>query len=120
MTPTDTANHPLPEARPGDIHSTIDKHPIVNGHPPPNRRMLLKGAGLAALAGLAACASPLRPGLSIGGGGDPPPSPAGTLAGIRAKASLAPLVVDPQLERAALQQANYMASCGCMTHTTGP
>ncbi|TIX98845.1 MAG: CAP domain-containing protein, partial [Mesorhizobium sp.] len=43
----------------------------------------------------------------------------GTLAGIRASAGLGPLLPDPHLEQAALQQSGYMARGGRMTHTTG-
>ncbi|RWQ36209.1 MAG: CAP domain-containing protein [Mesorhizobium sp.] len=80
-----------------------------------NRRMLLGAAGLAALAGLAACATV----LSTGEGAGVSASAAGTLTSIRASAGLGPLVPDPQLEQAALQQAGYMARGGRMTHTTG-
>ncbi|RWN24090.1 CAP domain-containing protein [Mesorhizobium sp.] len=80
-----------------------------------NRRTLLKGAGLAALAGLAACATV----LSTGEGAGVSASAAGILTSIRASAGLGPLVPDPQLEQAALQQAGYMARGGRMTHTTG-
>ncbi|MET3582361.1 uncharacterized protein YkwD [Mesorhizobium robiniae] len=80
-----------------------------------DRRTLLKGAGLAALAGLAACATVLPTGEGAGVSA----SAAGTLTSIRASAGLAPLVADPQLEKAALQQAGYMARGGRMTHTTG-
>jgi uncharacterized protein YkwD len=78
-----------------------------------NRRMLL--AGLGALAGLAACATVLPTGEGAGVSA----SAAGTLTGIRASAGLGPLVPDPQLEQAALQQCGYMARGGRMTHTTG-
>ena len=81
-----------------------------------NRRMLLKGAGLAALAGLAACSTTVLP---TGEGAGVSSSATGTLAGIRASAGLGPLVADAQLERAALQQAGYMAQRGRMSHTTG-
>jgi uncharacterized protein YkwD len=80
-----------------------------------NRRMLLRAASLAALAGLAACATVLPTGEGAGVSA----SGAGRLAGIRASAGLGPLVADPRLEQAALQQAGYMARGGRMTHTTG-
>ncbi|RWH79340.1 MAG: CAP domain-containing protein [Mesorhizobium sp.] len=80
-----------------------------------NRRMLLRAAGLAALAGLAACATVLPTGEGAGVSA----SAVGTLAGIRASAGLEPLVPDPQLEQAALQQSGYMARGGRMTHSTG-
>jgi uncharacterized protein YkwD len=81
----------------------------------PNRRTLFKAAGLAALAGLAACATP----LPTGGGAGVSASATGTLASIRASTGLAPLVPNAQLEQAALRQAGYMARDGRMTHTTG-
>lgn len=80
-----------------------------------NRRMLLRVAGLATLAALAACATVLPTGEGAGVSA----SAAGRLAGIRSSAGLAPLVPDPRLEQAALQQAGYMARGGRMTHTTG-
>jgi uncharacterized protein YkwD len=80
-----------------------------------NRRMLLRAAGLAALAGLAACTTVLPTGEGAGVSA----SAVGTLTGIRDSAGLGPLVPDPQLEQAALQQAGYMARGGRMTHTTG-
>ncbi|TKB61441.1 MAG: CAP domain-containing protein, partial [Mesorhizobium sp.] len=86
------------------------------GKPGLNRRMLLRAAGLGALAGLTACATAVLP---TGEGAGVSASAAGTLAGIRASAGLAPLLPDPQLERAALQQAGYMARGGRMNHTTG-
>ena len=91
---------------------TAENHQIPNL----NRRTLLKGAGLAALAGLGACSTTLLP---TGEGAGVSSSAAGTLAGIRASAGLAPLVADTQLEQAALQQAGYMAQRGRMSHTTG-
>ena len=41
------------------------------------------------------------------------------LEGIRAEAGLSPLRPDAALERAALEQAVYMAEAGAMKHTTG-
>jgi uncharacterized protein YkwD len=102
MTLTDTANHPLPQSS-GKMHSA------------PNRRTLLRAAGLAALAGLAACATALPTGEGAGVSS----SAAGTLGGIRTSAGLGPVAPDTQLEQAALQQAGYMARGGRMTHTTG-
>lgn len=90
----------------------IENHPIPN----PNRRMLLKGVGLAALAGLAACGTVSLP---AGEGAGVSSSATSTLAGIRATAGLGPLAPDAQLEKAALQQAGYMAGRGRMSHTTG-
>lgn len=81
-----------------------------------NRRRWLKAAGLAALAGLAACNTVSLP---TGEGAGASSSATDTLTSIRASAGLAPLVPDPRLEQAALQQAGYMAQRGRMTHTTG-
>ncbi len=103
MTLTGTANQPSLEPRPDAMRPT------------PNRRMLLRAAGLAALAGLAACATVLPTGEGAGVSA----SAVGTLAGIRASAGLEPLVPDRQLEQAALQQSGYMARGGRMTHSTG-
>lgn len=80
-----------------------------------NRRMLLRGGGLAALAGLAACGTISLP---TGEGAGVSASATGTLAGIRSAAGLGPLVPDTQLEQAALRQANYMAGRRHMTHAT--
>lgn len=41
------------------------------------------------------------------------------LGDIRAAAALSPLSPDPKLEKAAIRQAEYMASAGKMDHTTG-
>jgi uncharacterized protein YkwD len=89
-----------------------ETHPIPNL----NRRMLLKGVGLAALAGLAACSTVSLP---TGEGAGASSSATSTLANIRASAGLAALVPDRQLEQAALQQAGYMAQRRRMNHTTG-
>jgi uncharacterized protein YkwD len=83
---------------------------------PLDRRLLLKAAGLAALAGIAACSTVSMP---TGEGAGVSSSATGILAGIRASAGLPALVPDAQLEQAALQQAGYMASRGRMSHTTG-
>ncbi|CCV13041.1 CAP domain-containing protein [Mesorhizobium sp. STM 4661] len=85
-------------------------------HPVLNRRTLLRGVGLAALAGLAACGTVSLP---TGEGAGVSASATGTLAGIRASAGLGPLAPDQQLEQAALQQASYMAGRGRMNHTVG-
>lgn len=81
-----------------------------------NRRSLLKGVGLAALAGIAACSTVSVP---VGEGAGVSSSATATLAGIRTSAGLPALVADAQLEQAALQQAGYMASRERMSHTTG-
>ncbi|RVD70411.1 MAG: CAP domain-containing protein [Mesorhizobium sp.] len=90
----------------------IETHQI----PDLNRRLLLKGAGIAVLAGLAACSTTVLP---TGEGAGVSSSATGTLAGIRSSAGLPPLAADAQLEQAALQQAGYMASRARMSHTTG-
>ncbi|MCV3210174.1 CAP domain-containing protein [Mesorhizobium sp. YC-39] len=81
-----------------------------------NRRSLLKGVGLAALAGIAACSTVSVP---VGEGAGVSSSATATLAGIRTSVGLPALVADAQLEQAALQQAGYMASRERMSHTTG-
>ncbi|MER9022180.1 CAP domain-containing protein [Mesorhizobium sp. M0815] len=95
---------------------TVARIENCEGKPSLNRRMLLRAAGLGALAGLAACATAVLP---TGEGAGVSASAAGTLSGIRASAGLGPLVADPRLEQAALQQAGYMARRGRMNHTTG-
>lgn len=102
MTPIDTTNYPLTQARSGEMG------------PKPNRRLLL--IGFAAMAGLAACSTVSVP---TGEGAGVSSSATATLAGIRASAGLPALVADTQLEQAALQQAGYMASRERMSHTTG-
>ncbi len=56
---------------------------------------------------------------SIGGGTGSTTSAVGYVADIRAASGLAPLASDAQLEKAALQQAKYMARKASMKHTTG-
>lgn len=80
-----------------------------------NRRNLLKAAGLAVLAGTAACSIVSVP---VGEGAGVSSSATATLTGIRTSAGLPALVADTQLEQAALQQAGYMASRERMSHTT--
>jgi uncharacterized protein YkwD len=81
-----------------------------------SRRELL-AAGCVALAAmpLAACQST----RVAGGGAGASASGAGYLARIRASNNLSGLSADSTLERAALQQAGYMAGSGRMDHTTG-
>jgi len=77
----------------------------------PKAATLLIGLPLA----LAGCGS-----LSaLGPGTGSSTSAVGYLADIRAAEGLSPLVSDPQLEKAALQQAKYMARSARMEHTTG-
>lgn len=79
-----------------------------------DRRMFVAGSGLFALSVLAGCGT-----MPTGSGAGASNSAAGTLAGIRSTENLSRLVPDSQLERAALQQAGYMATAKRMTHTTG-
>jgi uncharacterized protein YkwD len=80
-----------------------------------DRRTFIAGSGLLALSALAGCGTTMPTGSGAGASS----SAAGTLAGIRSAANLSRLAPDSQLERAALQQAGYMASAKRMTHTTG-
>lgn len=80
-----------------------------------NRRTLVLGAGIFALAGLAGCGSLPRQGA----GGGATTSASGSMAEIRKTQGLSMLSADRQLERAALQQAHYMAASGKMNHATG-
>lgn len=81
----------------------------------PDRRTVLRLAGLGALLALSACGS-LRP---VGGGAGASASASSIINGYRAANGLPPLAQDGQLEQAALQQAGYMAGAGRMEHTTG-
>lgn len=80
-----------------------------------DRRMFIASTGLLTLAALAGCGTTMPTGSGAGASS----SAAGTLAGIRSAENLSRLAPDSQLERAALQQAGYMASAKRMTHTTG-
>jgi uncharacterized protein YkwD len=80
----------------------------------PTRRTLLVAGGLALLSGLAGCGS-----LPTGNGAGASTAASGLIAGIRSTNGLGALSPDSQLERAALQQAGYMAGAGRMEHTTG-
>ncbi|MDX8526236.1 CAP domain-containing protein [Mesorhizobium sp. MSK_1335] len=88
----------------------------ITALPDLNRRTLLKAAGLAALAGIAACGTVTVP---TGEGAGVSSSATATLSTIRTSAGLPALTPDAQLEQAALQQAGYMASRERMSHTTG-
>ncbi|MEK1889007.1 MAG: CAP domain-containing protein [Phyllobacterium sp.] len=83
----------------------------------PRRNFLVLAAG-AALLPLAGCqsAAPLArlPGKSAGVSA----SGSANLAAIRSSKGLGPLSPSSALERAALQQAGYMASSGRMSHST--
>ena len=80
-----------------------------------NRRELLTCAGAAIIVPLAGCQSTIDTGDGSGASG----SGASYLARIRSTNNLPALSADPTLERAALQQAGYMAKRGRMTHSTG-
>ena len=82
-----------------------------------SRTTIFRAHSLAMLAmlAIAGCGSM----QSVGSGTTSTKSAVGYVADIRAANGLAPLVSDPQLERAALQQAKYMASSASMKHTTG-
>jgi uncharacterized protein YkwD len=80
----------------------------------PGRRTLIIAGGLALLSGLAGCGT-----LPTGNGAGASASAASLVAGIRNANGLGSLAPDSQLERAALQQAGYMARAGRMVHTTG-
>src|SRR5690606_32619978 len=84
-------------------------------HANADRRVFLQLAGLGALATLAACSS-MRP---TGSGDVASAAAASILNGYRSANGLPPLMPDRALERAALQQASYMASSGRMVHDTG-
>ncbi|WP_156459991.1 CAP domain-containing protein [Mesorhizobium sp. Root157] len=77
------------------------------------RRTFIIGLGL--LTVLAGCGT-VAP---IGSGAGASNSAADTLGRIRSAAGRSGLAPDNQLERAALQQAGYMAGAKRMTHTTG-
>ena len=79
------------------------------------KKGILKGAALCAALLLAACQTARTPGEGAGAS----TSAYGYLAEIRSANGLTKLVSDPQLEKAALQQAGYMARAGRMAHTTG-
>lgn len=82
-----------------------------------NRRLFLRSAAIFAALPLAACQSvlSLSPAQTQGASA----SGAAHLARIRSEQGLPVLVADPALEKAAAQQAGYMASAGRMTHDTG-
>jgi uncharacterized protein YkwD len=72
-------------------------------------------AGLGLLLMTAACRST----LPVGEGAIASAAGSNHLAAIRASHGLSRLSADPRLERAALQQAGYMARAGRMAHDTG-
>jgi uncharacterized protein YkwD len=81
----------------------------------PDRRVVLRFAGLGALLALSACGS-LR---SVGGGAGASASASSIINGYRTTNGLSALTPDSQLEQAALQQAGYMAGAERMEHDTG-
>ncbi|MGB3899333.1 MAG: CAP domain-containing protein [Mesorhizobium sp.] len=80
-----------------------------------DRRTVLVAGTLALLSGLAGCGT-VR---TTGSGSGASASAASLVADIRRANGLGQLSPDTQLERAALQQAGYMAGAGRMVHTTG-
>ena len=79
-----------------------------------DRRALLLFGGLTLVSGLVGCA-----GVPAAGGVGASASAASMVAALRGAHGLGPLSPDRQLERAALQQAAYMARSRRMVHTTG-
>ncbi|CAN7615845.1 CAP domain-containing protein [Phyllobacterium sp. LjRoot231] len=80
-----------------------------------SRRNFLGFAAAAAIMPLAACQTVTRtPGKSAGAS----TSAVSNMQAIRSASGLGGLTPDSTLERAALQQAGYMASTGRMSHTT--
>lgn len=76
---------------------------------------ILRSAAIGALLLLAACQTSSLP----GGGAGASAAAIGYLTEIRTAHGLHALTSDPQLERAALRQAGYMARAAQMKHTTG-
>lgn len=77
-------------------------------------RIFAAGLALLGVVALAGCQ-----GVSGGAGVGASSSSATSLAAIRAQNGLPPLTQDPRLERAAAQQAGYMAGAGRMSHRVG-
>ena len=85
-----------------------------------SRRNFLGLAAVAATLPLAACQTAmLMPGRTPGKSAGASASASSNVQAIRSANGLGGLTVDAALERAALQQAVYMARSGRMTHTTG-
>lgn len=80
-----------------------------------DRRWLLKAGSASMVLALTACQSVMSVGPTVGA------SRTGEryLRAIRTQHGLTPLRPDPLFEKAALQQAAYMAQSGRMAHTTG-
>ncbi len=79
-----------------------------------DRRTVLVAGTLALLSGLAGCGT-VR---TTANGAGASASAASLVVGIRRANGLGPLAPDTQLERAAFQQASYMADARRMVHTT--
>lgn len=82
-----------------------------------DRRTLLVAGSLTLLAGLAGCGTAQTTGKGNGAGASA--AAASLVSSIRRDHGLGALSPDSQLEKAALQQAGYMAGSGRMAHTTG-
>jgi uncharacterized protein YkwD len=79
-----------------------------------NRRLLLAGVGSALVLGLAGCQS-ADLGLAEGDGASR--AAAAAVAAARSRNGLPAMSADSKLERAAVEQARYMAAGGRMQHT---
>jgi uncharacterized protein YkwD len=88
---------------------------MPDSHSPAIARRLVPMAALCAALALAAC----QTGGSVGDSGRASVSGVSYLTEIRTSHGLPPLAYDARLEKAALQQAAYMARSGRMEHTTG-
>jgi uncharacterized protein YkwD len=88
---------------------------MPNSHFPVAGRRLFPMAALCASLALAAC----QTGGFVGDSGGASASGVTYLTEIRTSHGLPPLAYDARLEKAALQQAAYMARSGRMEHTTG-
>jgi uncharacterized protein YkwD len=104
----------LPPAMPkGDLIPPLPRRKLSDA----DRRWLMKAVGAAALVSLPACQSVFNLGsepvaIEAKSGEE-------ALTKIRSSHGLPLLSLDPALERAAAEQASYMAETGRMEHTTG-
>ena len=80
-----------------------------------SRRNFLGFAAAVGLLPLAACQTIRSPGKSAGASS----SASSNVNAVRSANGLSGMTADSALERAAIQQASYMAKTGRMTHTTG-
>ncbi len=85
----------------------------------PERRTMHLLVARAAVLGLVLLLGACQMGRDFGQAGGASAQGAGYINGIRTSKGLAPLAADSQLEKAASQQAGYMARAGRMAHTTG-